>query len=380
MSELERAAEALDVKANELTEFDVGDPFNDGNRLAGFVCRRSDRRYGALYISHVKGALRRQVIYGTPKFPYPFDRDGVFCFPRGVQRVEAYEKLDGTNIFAYKYTDWSGESYVTYKTRLLPVVGESRFGPFLTYWREILKRYPKIPAAVLNYSGYGLSFELFGARNKHLVIYDVPLNARLLFGVKADGRLEPPTALPMPTYPCPYPDRVVAESSLDLEGVYRAMQAELEADLTADEKLAGYRGAEGRVWYVAVAGGWTAFKCKPQTIEALHWASGGIDKQVIQATAYNVLEDHDRCTPELVRELLLEEFNETEIDLAWMLVMRVSSAVNEEAKLRAKVFELYESLRLDLLADKAGTMRALASHFPKGRMQYVYALLAQRML
>lgn len=377
MSELERACKALEVKPNELNEFEVDDPFND-NCLEGFVCRRGDHRYGALYISRVNGTPRQQLVYATPKFPYPFDKNGMFRFPRGVRLVEAYEKLDGTNVFAYKYTDWSGDVFVTYKTRLLPVLGESRFGPFLTYWREILERYPGIPGAVRDYPGYGLSFELYGARNKHLLIYDVSLDATLLFGVKRDMGLEPPAALPASAHPCPSPDRVLLRGKEELENYYRAMQAELEAQLTSDEELGGYRGAEGRVWYMAVDGGWAAFKCKPETIEAIHWAAGGIRKQTIQATAYNVLENHDRCTPEFVKELLLEEFNETEIDLAWALVMRVSAAVNEEAETRSKVFALYESLGLDLAADKAGTMRTLSPHFPKNKMKYVYTILAQR--
>lgn len=372
--EEERALEALDLPMKEVQHFDVPDVFND-HRLEGFISHRGDHRYGALYITRVDSKPVPQLVLATPKFPYPMDKNGMFHFPKNARVVEAYEKLDGTNVFAYKYRIWGGETCVTYKTRLLPVLGESRFGPFLTFWREMLEKYPRIPAAVLDYHGYGLSFELVGARNKHLIIYDFPLDTRLLFGVEPNGTLAPPTAIPG-QWPCAAPDYKVARTLKSLENIYKAMQAELEAGLTTDDVLGGYRGAEGRVWYVAVPGQWLAFKCKPETIEAIHWAAGGLGASIIKATAYNVLENHPRCTPELVRELLLEEFNETEIDLAWAVVMRVSAQVNQELELREQVFDLYAQTGLDFNADPPAVMRALSPHFPKGQMQHVYSLLA----
>ena len=370
--EEERALKALDLPMKEVQHFDVQDAFNP-HRLEGFISRRGDHRYGALYITRVDGKPAPQLILATPKFPYPFDHNGMFHFPKDVKRVEAYEKLDGTNIFAYKYRIWGGKTCVTYKTRLLPVVGQSRFGPFLDYWREMLCLYPTIPDDVLRYPGYGLSFELFGSRNKHLVIYDVPIDTRLLFGVRLDGTLEPPTAIE--NQPCRAPDCKVAHTLKGLENIYKAMQDELEAGLTTDTTLGGYRGAEGRVWYMAVPGQWLAFKCKPETIEAIHWAAGGLGISVIKATAYNVLENHPRCTPELIRELLLEEFNETEIDIAWAVVMRVSAQVNQELELREQIFDLYRQIGLDFNADPPAVMRALSPHFPKSQMSHVYTLL-----
>lgn len=373
------AVEALGLPLSHLLPFDVLDPFNVGCRLTGYISRQSDHRYGAIYITHVDGNPVPQLVLATPKFPYPFDYLGQFHFPEEVARVEAYEKLDGTNIFAYKYRTWGGHICVSYKTRLLPVVQESKFGPFLTYWQEMLRRYPGIPAAVQDYPGYGLSFELFGARNKHLIIYDVPLDVRLLFGVRRDGGLEPPTAIPAP-HPCPFPDYEKARSTSDLRSIYKAMQAELEAGLTTDDVLGGYRGAEGRVWYAFdTAGGcWQAFKCKPETIEAICWAAGGLGLQVVRATAYNVLENHDYCTPELIRELLLEEFNPMEIDIAWHLLLRASAQVNEEARLRRSIFDLYAATGLDFAADPAAVMRLLSPYFPRNRMRYVYSTLAGR--
>lgn len=373
MSEIEHAAETLGVKPKELTAFaGVADPFND-NELEGFICRRSDFRYGTLLITHVNGMKKRQLIHATPKFPYPMDKNGVFRFPR-AKKIEAYEKLDGTNCFAYSYKDWNGNRFVSYKTRLLPVMQESRFGPFLTYWRELLKRYPDIPKAVLAFKGAGLSYEIYGLRNKHLIIYDTPLDTAILFGVKNDGTLVAPSAIN--SLPCNAPNMIEASSLEDLASIYKAMQAELEATLVEDATLGGYRGVEGRVWYMLLeTGEWQGFKLKPSTIEAIHWAAGGLTRNIVAATAWNVLENYDRCTPERIKELLLEEFNEQEIDIAWMLILRVSAKVNEEAEAREKVFRVYDEMHLDILSDKASTMRALSPHFKKSQMRWVHAVL-----
>jgi hypothetical protein len=371
--EEENAIEALDIPLKELQFFDVHDPFND-HQLEGYISRRGDHRYGALYITKIDGKPCPQRILATPKFPYPFDKNGMFRFPKNTKEVLAYEKLDGTNIFAYKYRIWGGDICVTYKTRLLPVVGESRFGPFLTYWREILEKYPTIPDVVRRYPGYGLSFELVGARNKHLIIYDFPLDTRLLFGVRLDGTLEPPTKVGH--LPCLPPHCTIAHTLKGLENVYKAMQDELEAGLTTDDVLGGYRGAEGRVWYMSAQDQWYTFKCKPSTIEAIHWAAGGLGASVIKATAYNVLENHPYCTPELIKELLLEEFNETEIDISWTLIMRVSAQINRELETRNRVFDLYKQTGLDFAVDPPAVMRSLSSHIPKSQMRYAYSLLA----
>ncbi len=50
-----------------LQPFDVGDPFNDDLRLRGFLCRKSDHRYGALVITYVDDAETPQLILATPK-------------------------------------------------------------------------------------------------------------------------------------------------------------------------------------------------------------------------------------------------------------------------------------------------------------------------
>jgi hypothetical protein len=381
---LERAKKALEVKDKELQEFDVIDPFNN-TRLRGWICRRGDHRYGALYITHVDQFQAEQLILAVPKFPYPFDRNGLFRFPQ-TNRIEAYEKLDGTSVYGYIYRG-GGRLWTTYKLRLYPVLRNGRFGPFLDLWKEILQKYPYIPEAVSQYAtrqpfkskalGHGIAFELYGRRNKHLILYDEDIDTRVLFGVASDGWLQPPMALGK--LPCPAPGVDVVDTPHDLTALYRTMQAEMDSQLTEDPELSGFVGPEGRVWYMLTTDKtWLAFKCKPETIEAIHFASGGIGTSVIRATAYNVLETDDEVTDEAVIRLLLEEFNNMEIDKVRGLISKVTASVNQEVAFRKQVLEIYEGLGIKLEDDKRAVMRALSQHFPKALMQRVYSAIAKR--
>ena len=74
---------------------------------------------------------------------------------------------------------------------------------------------------------------------------------------------------------------------------YAEIGAEMETrnHRTEDEKLAG---TEGAVWYVEEPDGRvTLWKCKPESVEAIHWALG-INKKAVIATCWNFLETRDR--------------------------------------------------------------------------------------
>ncbi len=129
---LEQATEALEVADKDLQEFEMEDTFN-GHLLHGYLCRRPDHRYGALYLTHVNGEEEAQLIFATPKLHYPFDRAGTYRFPP-AREVLVFEKLDRTNILGFCY-HWRGQSFLTYKLRLSPIVRNSQHGPFLDLWR-----------------------------------------------------------------------------------------------------------------------------------------------------------------------------------------------------------------------------------------------------
>jgi len=96
---IDQAAEMLGVQPGLLQPFAVADPFHDGLQLEGFLCQKTDHRYGAIVITRVGEEPCPQLIHATPKLRYPFDRDGRFRFPT-IARAHVYEKLDGTNVLA----------------------------------------------------------------------------------------------------------------------------------------------------------------------------------------------------------------------------------------------------------------------------------------
>ena len=142
---IDQAVEMLGVQPGLLQPFAVADPFHDGLPLEGFLCHKTDHRYGAVVITRVGEAACPQVIHATPKLRYPFDRDGRFRFPP-IARAHVYEKLDGTNVLAYRYRDAAGAVRTTFKLRLHPVLRNGTFGGFLDMWRELLERHPEAAA------------------------------------------------------------------------------------------------------------------------------------------------------------------------------------------------------------------------------------------
>jgi hypothetical protein len=131
------ATQVIGLDAKWLRPFDVEDTFNNNLRLRGFLCQKPDHRYGALVITHVGEAEVPQLILATPKLHYPFGKDGSFHFPP-VKRIHLYEKLDGTNVFAYHYQDVEGRRHQTYKLRLVPTLRNSQWGAFLDMWLVLL--------------------------------------------------------------------------------------------------------------------------------------------------------------------------------------------------------------------------------------------------
>ena len=120
------------------------------------------------------------------------------------------------------------------------------------------------------------------------------------------------------------------------------------------------------------------WKCKPESIEEIHWATG-INKQAVLATCWNALETVDVLSFETVRPLLLEEYAPEDVDAFRPHIEECIAAVRAELDFRARVVAAYEAIQaqgLSFPADKAAVMRLLASRFTKNEMRRVYAALA----
>jgi hypothetical protein len=142
------------------------------------------------------------------------------------------------------------------------------------------------------------------------------------------------------------------------------------------------RGTEGRVWYmITVAGDALMFKCKPESIEQIHFAAAmGLSHSIVRATAYNVLETDPSVTYEGVKALLLEDYPDEEIEKYRPHIDEIIADVNEQVRFREQVLTAYDALGLDIVTQKNEVMRALSQQFPKPLMRKVFtALQRERM-
>jgi hypothetical protein len=378
MNDIETAGQILGVEAKFLQPFDAVDPFNDETRLEGFLCQRPDHRYGALALLRVGGKPVPQLIYATPKLHYPFGKDGQFHFPP-IRRATIYEKLDGTNVLAYRYRDAGGQARLTYKLRLAPVLRNSKWGPFLDYWKELLSRHPGI-VRLVETNDCHISLEMYGSRNAHLLAYEMDLAVAVLFGVRCgDAGIIPPFQLETLGVPVA-PLLAELEAGGDPVARYGALRAEMEARNrpAEDEKLCGMEGA---VWCVTdPSGRVTLWKCKPESVEAIHWATG-INKAAVIATCWNALETSDVLNYEVLLPLLLEEYENEEIERFRPHIDASIAEVNREFAFRQRVWTAYAELQakgLSLRGDKAGVMRALSAQFRRDEMKRVFSALARK--
>jgi len=357
------------IITKDWNEFACADSFNN-NFVEGYISRHNGDDYGSLFIEKVNGDKCSQLIYCTPKIAYPFDKCGNWHWPK-AKVIERYEKLDGTNVFAYRYHDAKGNGYLSFKTRLLPFLQQSRFGPFLEMWKEILTKYPII-AKLPWFLNMNLSFELWGARNPHLVKYDVPLTTSLLFARNGDAIMPPSQLKHESVNELQAPLRGKVEG--DYVWNYETAQDGLEKGLKEVED--GYAGVEGEVWYLQdVTGRWILFKCKPETIEMIHWASGGIGKNVLRATIENAFENWDEPTVEQIKQLLLEEFSEAEVEKSHYRIGPIPDKAKAEHILREEVLKAYSEIGVSILDDKATVMRALSQQFDKKDMRRVFTTI-----
>ena len=365
----QKAASELGVelpKEKDWTPFCVQDHFNHNNKISGFLCRVPTKFYGALLITEINNKWQPQLIYCTPKLHYPFDANENWHFPK-ARKIIAYEKYDGTNICAYVYFD-GDTPYQTFKTRQTVIVQDSDMVPFKSLLMEVLDR--KATWEYWMKTKRNLSFELYGSKNPHLIQYENPISLAFLFSIDKNGEIFAPTVGSW--------SGEIAKSFGEIDGnyveTYKWHQQEDESKLKKQDN-GMYDGAEGRVWYLLTEGmKWVMLKCKPETIEKIHWSVGGIGENVITATAINAIESGP-LTVEAVKILLLEEFTESQVEKSLIRIENVIKRVIENIQFRDKVLAVYDVNGISIKENKAAAMRALSSSFPKCKMGHVYAAI-----
>lgn len=373
-----------------LKPFKVIDPFNN-NEVEGFVHWEATQMYGALEIEKVNGKDARQTIWATPKMRYPFSSNErtIVAIPKH-RTIQIYEKVDGTNIFAFVYHDGSGKEFVSYKTRLMAFLKfePHTYGDFRGMWCEILERYPTIPDLVRKYRG--ISFELYGKKNPILIQYDESLMTAVLFAVPGPGKIISPKGLDTGDVPKANLIReFTANSVKDFEKAYWDVRDWLNTNLKIREEVGKssdgedivrkvFSGIEGSVWYSVdendtIMEG-VQFKCKPDEIFDI-CTQGSVPLHSIQITIRNALEQDEPLTFELIKRMLMEEFSEDRIYAKSITIQREIDRVVLEQKLLNEIAPEYIDKGFDIDKDKGTVMRHFGPRYPKNQASKIYTLL-----
>ena len=194
-------------------------------------------------------------------------------------------------------------------------------------------------------------------------------------GVDAGGRPRPPSELDTQGVPTP---RLLGtlEAGPDPVAEYARVRAEREERIEPrdEERLAG---AEGTVWYVSAAGGdLVLFKCKPESVEAIHWA-GGINKMAVIATCWNLLETQDELTYEALLPLLAEEYGQDEIEAFRDHILDCIESVTHQVAFQSRVLAEYAATGMEITTDKGAVMRSLSGKFARSEMRRVHSIIVR---
>ena len=378
---LDQITAIADVGARHWQPFDATSP--GGISFAGFLCRQESDKLGMLAVTSLDGQERLEFIPAMPKIHYPYiqDRDGALQVsipvPINVTDARFNVKLDGTAIIFYPLKDAAGQVLeVVPRTRLLPMLMPSRWGDWNGLLAEALPDRGPVEAAVRG-QDVVLVFELWGYRNPHLVRYDTPLSLTLHTAIRhrkpvsyrrlADiaGRYGLELA---PTL------EVAAPDADGLAAAYRRWQARLEAENQAAGQAVFVQ--EGAILMLSTAETATYWKCKPPSIEEIHWqADQHISKEIVRQTLLKLVESgHDFAggTVEAVNALLEVDYQPQDVAAEAELIERMVLDFVVELQRQEWLRGLVDASGLDP-HDLPALMRHLSQHYPRKEMGWVYA-------
>ena len=378
---LDQIIAITEVSAKHWQPFDATSP--GGIPFAGYLCRQESDKLGMLAITRLGGQERLEFIPAMPKIHYPYiqDREGRLqvSIPVPINIVDARftVKLDGTAIIFYPLTDAQGQVLeVIARTRLLPVLAPSRWGDWLGLLADVLPNRAPVEAAVRE-QHVVLVFELWGHRNPHLVRYEQPLALTLHTAIRhrkpvshqrlADIAQRYGLAL-APTLEAAAPDPA------GLATAYRRWQARLEAENQAAGQDVFVQ--EGAILVLSTVETATYWKCKPPSIEEIHWQAGQrISKEIVRQALLKLLEngyDFAAGRVEDVQAALEGDFDPQQVAAEAELINRTYLDFVIEIQRQAWLRSLVDSSGLNP-HDLPALMRHLAPHYPRKEMGWVYA-------
>jgi hypothetical protein len=218
-------------------------------------------------------------------------------------------------------------------------------------------------------------FVMHNSANPHLVLYDVPLDTAVLFGITNEGTIIDPEALD--TRGVPMASFVQRIDSSYVE-TYLMQKRLMQEKLVVVEDGELYKGCEGQVWYLhMVNGSCIQMKCKPDEIESIHFAAGRrLSKVTVMATCQNAFENMDNPTYDFVAGLISEEYSWELIDLSKDLILRCIAQAKKVFAFKADVILKYQATGKNILIDKAEVMRAMSQLFSKKDMRRVFGTIS----
>lgn len=380
-STLDQIVQITSVNRKYWNEFDA--TTDGGNRIAGWLCREESERLGMLALTEVNGVERLEFIYSMPKIPYPYQQGNgnakiVIPVPQNAVDARFNIKLDGTCVIFYPLTDENGTVIeVVPRTRMQPVLTPSRWGDWPALLNDAMPDRTNLERAVREQNVI-LCFELWGYRNPHLVKYDVPLALTLHTGIRhkhpVSWRILSNIAQ---RYDLALVDSIaVAElNSESLAQAYRTWQEEMERRNQAAGQDTFVE--EGAVLMISTPRTASYWKCKPPSIEELHWAMGqALSREIILQALHKMRENGYDFAAGQVEDLMAEleaDFERSLIEIQAGLIRRVWMEYVMELQRKEWLRHLVEESGLDPhQTPLPDMMRYLSQHYPRNQMSWVY--------
>jgi len=256
-------------------------PYNflspQGHQVTAWMSVERDHRLGALLIEGVDGETTEQFVYGIPKIHYPYRRDKEIdlenvspddiVLPTGYDKVLLRHKVDGTNVCWFPLLDREGNVLeVIPKTRQAVLNKPSQMHSVYDLLPDIHQMYPGILPAVRE-TRLSLSFEVYGYRNPHTLVYDFPLQVSLIVAIDDQGKLLPWDQLSAiaQRYNLHMPEIVFETEEPDVRAEWLRFRLELDARNEPDHLV-----DEGVVFTFCYPDTLKLVKCKTKTLEEAH--------------------------------------------------------------------------------------------------------------
>jgi len=352
-----------ETKPKNEQPFDVVDPYNSQNTVRGIVYIDVNH-YGNLKITHVNDRPADQYIFTTPKFYYPGHHESPrheFTekdFPNA--KFQVFEKLDGTNIFAFRYKDADENEFMSFKTRLVPFLRMDGFKDWIAMFKQACDECPKVIYDAKKKPG-GQAFEMYGYLNEILIKYDVAISLRYLYTITDEGRI---------LYLGRDTSVYSGDGSIDALDTYNRLVVEAER-LFKD----GYK-AEGFMFYFDDG---TVYKCKPICVVEEQSDSPYIGNDDIYVTAINAAESINTIDELLdtTRILLAEVYDEKKIERSEPRIFVIVEKAKSYLLVQREAMNVMKELGFTWSEEnKATIMRAVMQRFPVNMSAKIYGMLS----